>query len=182
MQLEKVCKLKKAITILLLLSISIVYILRPIGLSIYQKIWKTQIYLSLKSEVKKHHLETIIINKSDLANSSIQFERIDKGEFKLNGMMYDIVEEEENANQIKFLCFLDIKEMVIISALLNNLTHSGSLLPIKAIINYTLDTFYLTTIFLLIYFSFKIKSIQIKSKISSKFFDIPNPPPNFKLQ
>jgi len=174
--------LKKAITILIILSISIVYIFRPIGLSIYQQIWKTQVYLSLKNEVKKHHLETIIINKFDLTNSSIQFERVNKKEFKLNGMMYDIVKETETDKQTEFLCFLDIKEMIIISALLNNLAHSGSLFPIKAIINYTLDTFYLTTIFLLIYFSSKIKYIYNQSKITSEFFEIPNPPPNFIIQ
>ncbi|NWF50896.1 MAG: hypothetical protein HXY49_10190 [Ignavibacteriaceae bacterium] len=54
--------------------------------------------------------ELIAFKKDDLASGKLQFQRIDKKEFRYNGMMYDIIEEIETADSIFFHCINDKNE------------------------------------------------------------------------
>lgn len=55
-------------------------------------------------------IEKIELKKEDIIQGQINFERIDKYEFRLEGKMYDIVEVEETDLVFIFYCINDEKE------------------------------------------------------------------------
>jgi len=102
---------------------------RPLYLSIWQINWKKQIRKELKSEVKKNHLITLTFAKTDLKQKLIHLQFIKEDEFRFNNQMYDIVRTIETNDSISYVCYLDLKEMLQISSMLDIAMNSGLLAP-----------------------------------------------------
>ncbi len=116
------------------ISIVLIDTFRPLYLSIWQLKWKNQIRRELKSEVKKNHLITLAFSKTDLRKKSIHLQFIRNDEFRFNNQMYDIVHKTETKDSISYVCYLDLKEMLQISSMLNISMNSGLLTPFLPIL------------------------------------------------
>jgi hypothetical protein len=117
---------KKTISILLFICFAMMLPLKPLALSLYQQIWKLHIYSQLKNEIKSEHLSQLTFSKNDINSRRIDFKFIKENEFSFNGMMFDIKSTNETKDSISFTCYRDIKEMLLISAIHNAITHSGN--------------------------------------------------------
>lgn len=132
----------KNVIILFFTSILIIDACRPLYLSIWQIRWKNQIRRELKSEVKKNYLITFTFSKNDLKNKIIRIQFIRKDEFRLNNQMYDIVRTIESKDSVSYICYLDLKEMMQISSLMNIALNSGLLTPLLPILKNNIVQFF----------------------------------------
>lgn len=73
--------------------------------------------------------ELIILRKEDILSDKINFERIHKREFRLNGSMYDVVREIHNGSFIYFYCINDSKEEALIKEFRKRIEDNTSTLP-----------------------------------------------------
>lgn len=103
-------------------------------LIIWQINWKNQIRRELKTEVKKNHLITLAFSKTDLRKKIIYLQFIRNDEFRFNNQMYDIVYKTENKDSVIYVCYLDLKEMLQISSMLNIAMNSRLLTPFLPIL------------------------------------------------
>lgn len=127
--------------------------------------------------------------KSQISNLNTEdsryFHRIDKGEFRYKGKMYDIVKEVKTNDSVIFYCINDKKEEQLLSQFSDQIKNSlGSDSPIgkmmKKLINYSLnDLFFFLTNHHFIPNSFNINNIFLSISVKSLKIDIPSPPPKF---
>ena len=72
-----------------------------------QSYFKNLGIVEASSPDKQSLIEKIVINKDDISLGIINYERIDPKEFRLNGKMYDIVNEEETESVLVLYCIND---------------------------------------------------------------------------
>jgi len=118
--------MKKYFAILLIIAFGLMSPIKPLALSIYQQIWKLNVYHNLKNEIKFNHKIQLTFLKNELKSGQINLEFIKDNEFKYNGIFYDIINKTENADSITYTCFKDLKETLIVLAIHNAFTHSGN--------------------------------------------------------
>jgi hypothetical protein len=143
---------------------------------------------SQKSEVRSQKIEDNIQNSEfRIQNSEFSryFHRIDKGEFRYKGKMYDIVKEVKTNESVIFYCINDKKEEQLLSQFSEQIKNSiGSDSPIgkmmKKLINYSLNDLF-CFINNLLYIPNYINIINFCQSITlnSLKIDIPSPPPKY---
>lgn len=175
--------MKKALIILLIVSVGIIDIIRPIYLSIWQINWRKQIRRELKSEIKKNHLIKLTFSKNELRSKKINLQFIKDDEFRYNNSMYDIVGKSESNDSIIYVCFLDLKEMLQIASVMNFQMHSGLLSPILPILKSIIsqNIYYLLTKQILIFYPklFVVLHTHYLFKYPQRIIDVTTPPPKF---
>lgn len=169
--------------ILIIIFIGFVDLIKPIYFNLWQHNWKKQIRRELKEEVKKHHLIILSFAKIDLQKGNVILQFIREDEFKFNGSMYDIVEINETKDSILYTCFLDLKEMLQISALLNLFTNSGNFSPTSNLfkLRQIENIFYILVVpSISIYLTFnRLQYFTKKMSFLSFALEIPTPPPKY---
>lgn len=175
--------LKKALIILLIFSVSIIDIIRPIYLSLWQINWRKQIRKELKAEVKKNYLIKLTFCKNDLQSKKITLQFIKKDEFRYNNSMYDVVDKLESNDSLTYVCFLDLKEMIQIASIMNLKMHSGLLLPILPLLKNSsiLYIYYITTKQVLFLFPslYEVLHLPCLTNCPIRIIDVATPPPKY---
>ncbi|MCW8805692.1 MAG: hypothetical protein OQK56_04465 [Ignavibacteriaceae bacterium] len=101
----------KKLTTILILSL---FIYNTIGFLALHPIISTYYkYLGMEQAdkpSKEEMIELLIFNKEDIQKGKIDFKWIHTREFKYNGIMYDIVNQEETDEQLIVHCINDTKE------------------------------------------------------------------------
>mgnify|MGYP005844879357 CR=1 FL=1 len=134
--------MKKKSIILLIITILLIDNLRPLYLTLWQLNWKAHIRKELKLEVKNNHLLKLTFSKFDLNNKIVNLKFIRNDEFFYNNQMYDIVRTMETKDSISYVCYLDLKEMLQISSMLNIAMNSGLLTPFLPILKNKIIQFF----------------------------------------
>ncbi len=177
--------MKKFLVIFLIFLVGLIDTFRPVYFSIWQQNWRKQIRRELKSEILKHHLVNLTFSKKDLQKNKAILKFISQDEFYYNGNIYDIVKFVQSSDSVAFVCYLDITEMMQISALIGRVAKSGNFLPallnLKSIL--LLCNFY-------ILFSSNVPLYLFRKLQVSYFFlnttlnmvkDVPEPPPKIYI-
>jgi len=107
--------MKKAVVILLILIIALDSFGIIIGFSVIQRGIKHEAKLMLLSARSNEAFEIIKLPVS-IINSSV-FQRVEKGEFRLYGKLYDIAEEKQSGDSLIFKCINDEKEEHLLAQL-----------------------------------------------------------------
>lgn len=117
--------MKRAVSILL----SALLIFNSLGYVVFYHQVRFQIRSVMRAEIKRgmesQRIQIVKVYFSDIASGKINFRRIEKDEFRLNGQMYDIVKEVKSDGYFTFYCIPDIKESAL-EALFASLTENNS--------------------------------------------------------
>ena len=105
--------MKRTVSILL----SALLIFNSLGYVVFYHQVRYQIRSMMRNEVRlglgSSKVETVRIYYSDIRSKKIDFKRMEKREFRLDGQMYDVVKEEKHEDFILFYCIKDIKETAL---------------------------------------------------------------------
>ena len=105
--------MKKSITFfILLLFLLNVIIYYPVFLLLQSGIKNDLSRTSEKQKFSKN-IKVFTVKSGD----NINWEWIEKNEFRLNGIMYDVVMTETDNNSTRYYCYVDIKEMKLFEGL-----------------------------------------------------------------
>ncbi len=91
------------------------FLISPLAVSYYKHVRLQEITDNCREDL----IEEIILKKEDLLSRKIDYIRINRSEFRLNGTIYDVVKEIDTDSLIYFYCINDKNENLLENKLHN---------------------------------------------------------------